>query len=114
MDILVRRTRSRRASNCPSAGEAAIQTPAVHDASVLALGTGREPVPAKAAGPADPAASLCNHCPDCDALCQAAVAHPAQAVADQVSLLSWPGQFDVDVVHRWRRQLFRQAERFGR
>ena len=90
MDIPVGGACSCRAFDCPSAGEAAIPTPAVHDAPVPALGTDRKPIPAKAARPADTAASLRDYCSDCDALCQAAVAHPAQAVADQVCLLSWP------------------------
>ena len=107
MDISVRRACSRRAGNCSSAGKAAIQTPAVYDASVLALGTGREPIPAKAAGPVDLAASLCNYCSDCDVICPAIAACPAQAVADQVRLLPWPGQFNINGIFRPKWQLFR-------
>ena len=106
MDISIGGACSHRAGNCPFAGEAAIQTAAVHDASVFAIGTGREPVPAKAARPADSAASLHDYCTDCDAFCPAAVAHPAQAVADQIRLLPWSGQFDVDDIFRPKRQLF--------
>ena len=87
MDIFVRRARGSRACDCPSAGEAAIQTIAVHHASVSAYGPGREPIPAKAARPADLAASLRNNCLDCHALCSANVAHQAQAGTNQEGLL---------------------------
>ena len=113
MDIPAGGPCSSRAYNCTSACEAAIPTPAFYDDPVPAFGKDREPIPAKTARPVDSATSLHNHYSYSDALCQAAAAYTVQAVGDKVYILPWPRQFDVNGIFRPKRQLFRQAERFG-
>ena len=90
MDIPVGGPCSRRAFDCPSAGEAAVPTPAIHDAPVPALGADREPIPAKASRPVDSAATLRDYCPDCNAICPAATEHATKVITDQGRVLPWP------------------------
>ena len=87
MDIFVRRACGGRARDCPSAGQAAFQAIAVHDAPVFTYRPGRKPIPAKTARPADITASLRNNCFNRHAFCPADVAHQAQAGRDKVRLL---------------------------
>jgi hypothetical protein len=106
VDISVGGAWGGRSGDCAYAGEAAIQAFAVYDASFFAGGADGEPVAAEGAGHFDLAASLRDNRLDSDALCAADSFYEARAGREQIRLLPWSGQLDVDGVFGRFRKLF--------